>query len=290
MRRLLMLGLVGLVAQLIDGSLGMAYGVTSTTLLLTAGIAPAAASATVHLAELGTTLVSGAAHWRFGNINWRVVGLMSLPGGAGAFFGAVLLSSLSMETAVPVVSGFLFVLGLYILIRFARSRAPARERRLPTLYLAPLGLFAGFMDAVGGGGWGPIGTPALVSSGRIEPRRAIGSIDAAEFLVALGASVGFLVALDLGQLQLAWLGALLAGGVVAAPLAAWLVRSLPARVLGTAVGGLILLTNTRTFGAAIGVGGDKLLAGYLVIAALATVALSTAVVAHRREHRLAQAA
>jgi uncharacterized membrane protein YfcA len=290
MRRLLMLGLVGLVAQLIDGSLGMAYGVTSTTLLLTAGIAPAAASATVHLAELGTTLASGAAHWRFGNINWRVVGLMSLPGGAGAFFGAVLLSSLSMETAVPVVSGFLFVLGLYILIRFARSQAPARERRLPKRFLAPLGLFAGFMDAVGGGGWGPIGTPALVSSGRIEPRRAIGSIDAAEFLVALGASVGFLVALDLGELQLAWLGALLAGGVVAAPLAAWLVRSLPARVLGTAVGGLILLTNTRTFGEAIGVGGDKLLTGYLVIAALAAVALSTAVLAHRREHRLAQAA
>src|SRR5919106_1431990 len=209
MQKLIVLGFVGLLAQLIDGALGMAYGVTSTTLLLGAGVAPASASASVHLAELGTTAASGVAHWRFGNIDWRTVGLMTVPGGIGAFFGAVVLSSLSAEVAAPAIAIFLF----------------------------GLGAFAGFMDAAGGGGWGPIGTPTLLSSGRLEPRKVVGSVDTGEFLVALGASIGFLVALPLGELDLAIVGALLAGGLIAAPIAAWLVRNLPARILGTAVGG-----------------------------------------------------
>src|SRR5688500_14830388 len=111
MRKLLTIGLVGFVAQLIDGSLGMAYGLTSTTLLLTAGVAPAIASASVHLAEVGTTLASGTAHWRFGNVDWRVVALMSVPGAIGGFLGAVVLTSLSAEAATPAISIFLFVLG-----------------------------------------------------------------------------------------------------------------------------------------------------------------------------------
>lgn len=191
MRKLIVLGFVGLLAQLIDGALGMAYGVTSTTLLLSAGVAPAAASATVHLAELGTTMASGAAHWRFGNVDWRVVGLMTVPGGIGAFCGAVVLSSLSAEVAEPVIATFLFSLGLYILVRFATRAFPPRartDRKLPAFLLSPLGAFAGFMDAAGGGGWGPIGTPALLSSGRMEPRKVVGSVDTGEFLVALGAS------------------------------------------------------------------------------------------------------
>jgi uncharacterized membrane protein YfcA len=287
-RKLVLLGLVGFVAQLIDGALGMAYGVTSTTLLVTTGVAPAAASASVHLAEVGTTLASGAAHWRFGNVNWRVVALMTVPGAFFAFLGAVALSSISAETAVPLISAFLFCLGVYILIRFTRPRAkPRNERPLPWFFLSPLGGFAGFMDAAGGGGWGPIGTTTLLSSGRMEPRQVVGSVDAAEFLVSVGASIGFLVALDASEISMSWLAALLAGGLVAAPIAAWLVRKLPARILGTAVGGLILVTNARTFGEAVGVD-TQLLVG--IVLALAVVWVSTvgaAIVADRRDRQLA---
>jgi uncharacterized protein len=284
MRKLAMLGLVGLVAQLIDGSLGMAYGVTSTTLLLTAGIAPAIASASVHLAEVGTTLASGTAHWRFGNVDWRVVGLMSVPGAIGAFLGAIVLSSLSAETAAPAISVFLFCLGVYILVRFARKPRERRSarRRLPAIFLSPLGAFAGFMDAAGGGGWGPIGTPTLLSSGRLEPRKVVGSVDTGEFLVALGASIGFLIALPLASLDFAIVGALLAGGLIAAPIAAWLVRNLPARVLGTAVGGMIVLTNARSFAQAVEVPGDVRAVMYVSLAAVAVGALWAAVVSHRR--------
>src|SRR5919106_3815679 len=221
MQKLIVLGFVGLLAQLIDGALGMAYGVTSTTLLLGAGVAPASASASVHLAELGTTAASGVAHWRFGNIDWRTVGLMTVPGGIGAFFGAVVLSSLSAEVAAPAIAIFLFGLGAYILIRFATRTFPPRpsRRKLPAAFLSPLGAFAGFMDAAGGGGWGPIGTPTLLSSGRLEPRKVIGSVDTGEFLVALGASLGFLVSLTWKDVPLATVLLLLAGGLVAAPLA-----------------------------------------------------------------------
>src|SRR5918992_6122797 len=257
MRRLALLGLVGLVAQLIDGSLGMAYGVTSTTLLLTAGVAPAMASASVHLAEVGTTLASGTAHWRFGNVDWRVVGLMSLPGAIGAFAGAVVLSSLSAETAAPAISVFLFCLGAYILVRFARRPRERRaRRRLPAIFLSPLGAFAGFMDAAGGGGWGPIGTPTLLASRRMEPRKVVGTVDTSEFVVAVCASLGFLLALGSQPIRWSTVVAILVGGLVAAPLAALLVRRLHPRTLGAAVGGMILLTNARTILGSFGVDGD----------------------------------
>jgi uncharacterized protein len=285
MRKLIVLGFVGLLAQLIDGALGMAYGVTSTTLLLTTGVAPAAASASVHLAELGTTLASGTAHWRFGNIDWRTVGLMTVPGGIGAFFGAVVLSSLSAEVAAPFVASFLFLLGLYILVRFATRTFPPRPggRRLPWFFLSPLGAFAGFMDAAGGGGWGPIGTPTLLSSGRLEPRKVVGSVDAGEFLVALGASAGFLLSLSTSVIDFRWVTALLVGGLIAAPIAAWLVKRLPARILGSAVGSIILLTNANTFGKAIGVSGGTLAAGYAVLAVVAVASVTSALLIHRRE-------
>jgi uncharacterized membrane protein YfcA len=142
-QKLLVLGIFGLIAQLIDGTLGMAYGVTTTTLLLTAGAAPAIASATVHLAEIGTTLASGTAHWRFGNVDWRTVGVMAAPGALGAFVGAVVLSSLSAEIAEPWIAAILFFLGLYILVRFSRRRHTPEPRadqgRLRAVFLAPLG-------------------------------------------------------------------------------------------------------------------------------------------------------
>ncbi|HEY9411724.1 MAG TPA: sulfite exporter TauE/SafE family protein [Jiangellaceae bacterium] len=248
MKTLVLLGLVGLAAQLVDGSLGMAYGVTSTTLLLAIGTNPAAASATVHLAEIGTTLASGLSHWRFGNIDWKVVLKIGVPGAVGAFAGATFLSRLSTEVAAPVMALILLTLGLYIVVRFTAWGLPRGNlgKPLRTRFLAPLGLVAGFVDSTGGGGWGPVGTPAILASGRLEPRKVIGSIDASEFLVAIAASIGFLVGLGSENIDFSWVAVLLAGGVIAAPIAAWLVRHIPPRVLGSAVGGLIVLTNTRT--------------------------------------------
>jgi uncharacterized membrane protein YfcA len=247
-KTLIVLALAGLGAQLVDGSLGMGYGVTSTTLLLALGTNPAAASATVHLAEIGTNLASGLSHWRFGNVDWKVVAKIGVPGAVGAFAGATVLSNLSTKVAAPVMQVILLALGLYLLVRFTLRGVDKRHLGKPMRkrFLAPLGLAAGFIDATGGGGWGPVGTPALLASGRMEPRKTIGSIDTAEFLVSVAASLGFLFALGNEGINLLWVLGLLGGGLVAAPLAAWLVRYVPPRLLGAGVGGMIVLTNTRS--------------------------------------------
>jgi uncharacterized protein len=291
LRALILLGIVGFLAQLVDGSLGMAYGVTSTTLLLAVGTNPAAASATVHLAEIGTTLASGISHWRFDNIDWKVVAKIGIPGAAGAFAGATFLSSLSTEVAAPIMSIILLTLGIYVLVRFTAFGLPRGNlgKPLRKRFLGPLGLVAGFVDATGGGGWGPVGTPALLASGRLEPRKVIGSIDTSEFLVALAASLGFLLTLGSQGIDLRWVLALLVGGIAAAPLAAWLVRHLPPRILGSAVGGIIVLTNTRTLirSDAVGLGGtpaEGLVLGFIALVWVAAVAWSV------RAYRAEQAA
>ncbi len=274
MRNLILLAVVGAFAQLIDGSLGMAYGVTSSTLLLATGIAPAAASAAVHVSEIGTTLVSGVSHWKLGNVDWRTVSIIAVPGGVGAFAGATFLSSIPGDTAKPWVAALLLALGVYVIWRFLMlgGRRPTFTGTLSAAFLAPLGVVAGLMDAIGGGGWGPVGTTSLLSSGRLEPRKVVGSIDTSEFVVALGGSLGFLLALGSAGINLGFAAALLVGGVVAAPFAAWLVRHLPARVLGVAAGGLIVLTNTQTILKALGAGGTTVVAGCAVVA-VAWVAL-----------------
>ena len=248
MRKLVLLALVGLAAQLVDGSLGMGYGMTSSSLLLLAGLSPALASASVHLAEIGTTLASGASHWRLGNTDPRLVVRLGLPGAVGAFSGATVLSHLSTRAATPVTASLLILLGTYVLVRFALrpprgsgSRHSPHGRRL----LVPLGLVGGFVDATGGGGWGPVVTTTLLTGGRTAPRTVVGSVGASEFLVTVAASAGFLTGLGTAGISLGIVLALLAGGLVAAPIAAWLVSRLPGAVLGTAVGGLILTTNLR---------------------------------------------
>jgi uncharacterized membrane protein YfcA len=250
MRNLIVLGVVGLLAQLVDGSLGMAYGVTSS-----------AASAAVHFSEIGTTIVSGFAHHRLGNVDWRTVSIIALPGGIGAFAGATFLSSLDGDTAKPWVAVLLLSLGGYVIWRFLvlGGRRPQFKGTLSAKFLAPLGLVAGAMDAVGGGGWGPVGTTSLLSSGRLEPRKVVGSIDTSEFVVAVGGSAGFLLALGTQGIDVGYAAALFAGGTVAAPFAAWLVRRLPARVLGVAAGGLIVLTNSRTVVESLGAPGTVVL-------------------------------
>ncbi|AEE44377.1 sulfite exporter TauE/SafE family protein [Cellulomonas fimi] len=291
MPALILMALVGLAAQLVDGSLGMAYGVTSSTLLLAIGTNPAAASATVHLAEIGTTLASGVSHWKFGNVDWKVVLKVGVPGAVGAFLGATVLSNLSTEAATPVMSLVLLALGAYLLVRFTlfglrtdRQHLPLRKR-----FLTPLGLVAGFVDATGGGGWGPVGTPALLASGRLEPRKVIGSIDTSEFLVALAASLGFLFAIGSQGVNFAWVLALLLGGLVAAPIAAWLVRHIPPRILGSAVGGVIVLTNVRTLIRSDWVGLKNTPTEGLTLAAIAVV-WAAAVVWSVRAYRADQAA
>lgn len=254
MRKIIVVAVVGLLAQLVDGSLGMAYGVTSTTILLAVGIAPAAASAAVHFSEIGTSLVSGVSHAKFGNVDWRTVGILAAPGFIGAFAGATFLSSLDGDATKPLVSIILFSLGVYVIYRFLAlgGRRPQFKTRPSAFFLAPMGLFGGALDSIGGGGWGPVGTSTLLSSGRLEPRKVVGSIDTSEFVVAVGGSLGFILALGSQGIPWEYAAALLVGGVIAAPVAAWLVKHLAARVLGVAAGGLIVITNVKTLIEAVG--------------------------------------
>ena len=270
MRKLIVLGVVGLLAQLVDGSLGMAYGVTSSTLLLATGVAPAAASAAVHFSEIGTSLISGFSHHKLGNVDWRTVSILAVPGFVGAFAGATFLANLDGESAEPWVAGLLLLLGAYVIWRFLalNGRRPRFKAHPSPLFLAPMGVVAGTMDAIGGGGWGPVGTTSLLSSGRLEPRKVIGSIDTSEFVVAVGGSLGFLLALGSQGILWGYAGALLIGGVIAAPIAAWLVSRIPATVLGVAAGGLIVVTNAKTILEAVGLAQTPVLVTCAFLAAL----------------------
>ena len=285
MRKLLVFALVGFGAQLVDGAMGMGYGVTSTSLLLLAGLTPAVASASVHLAELGTNIASAVTHWKLGNVDWRLVGRLGVPGAIGAFAGATILSRLSTEAAAPVMAAILLVLGAYILIRFAlRPPAVASARVSPhgKKLLSPLGLVGGFIDATGGGGWGPVTTTTLVSAGKTSPRTVVGSVDTSEFLVTAFASLGFLIGLGTAGINFGFVGALLVGGLLAAPLAAWLVSRLPAAVLGVGVGGLVIITSLRTLTKSVDLVATN--AGILRAVALSAwaLAIGIAVVRHRR--------
>ena len=286
MRRLFIFSVAGLVAQLVDGSLGMGYGVTSTSFLVTSGTAAALASASVHLAEVGTTLVGGVAHHRFGNVEWRAVRWMAVAGALGAFLGATALSRLSADAATPWVAIVLAVLGVYVLVRSRSGRSvgeliarrPHRRR-----FLGALGAGAGFLDAAGGGGWGPIGTSTLLAAGRMEPRRVVGTVSASEFLVSLGASVGFLFALPWHQIDLMLVAALLIGGAIAAPFAAWLTQHLDQRTLGTAIGFFIVATNVRTLAGVMGVDASALTVASVILGgAWVVVALRLAIRVRRR--------
>lgn len=284
MRTLLLVGVVGFFAQFVDGALGMGYGATSSSLLLTLGLTPALASASVHLAELGTNVASGLSHWRLGNVDRRLVLRLGVPGAVGAFLGATLLVHLSTAAAAPVMAGVLLVLGVYVLARFALRPPPVASARISphrNRFLVPLGFVGGFVDATGGGGWGPVSTTTLLSAGRTAPRTVVGSVDTSEFLVTASASIAFLVGLGTTGIHLGYVLVLLAGGLVAAPAAAWLVSRLPAPVLGTGVGGLIVVTNLRTLLDAVEASADLRQVAYLVVAATWASLVTAAVMRHR---------
>ena len=281
---LALLAVAGFAAQLVDGALGMGYGITSSTILLLIGLSPAAASASVHIAKIGTGASSGLAHHRFGNVDWKVVRRIALPGGIGAFVGATVLSALSTESSRPLSSLFLFVLGIYVVMRYLAGGLRVLRKGTPRLrFLIPLGLIGGFVDATGGGGWGPVATPALLADGRLAPNRVIGTVSASEFVVAVAASAGFIVGIGAAGVRLDYVAALLVGGLVAAPIAAYLVRHMNPRLLGVIVGGFICFTNARTLLAAMGVSDSVFLLVYGAIVAAWAAAVVFVVRAIRRE-------
>ena len=281
---LALLAVAGFAAQLVDGALGMGYGITSSTILLLIGLSPAAASASVHIAKIGTGASSGLAHHRFGNVDWKVVRRIALPGGIGAFVGATVLSALSTESSRPLSSLFLFVLGIYVVMRYLAGGLRVLRKGTPRLrFLIPLGLIGGFVDATGGGGWGPVATPALLADGRLAPNRVIGTVSASEFVVAVAASAGFIFGIGVAGVRLDYVAALLVGGLVAAPIAAYLVRHMNPRLLGVIVGGFICFTNARTLLAAMGVSDSVFLLVYGAIVAAWAAAVVFVVRAIRRE-------
>ena len=281
---LTLLAVAGVAAQLVDGALGMGYGITSSTILLLIGLSPAAASASVHIAKIGTGASSGLAHHRFGNVDWKVVRRIALPGGIGAFIGATVLSALSTESSRPLSSLFLFVLGIYVVMRYLAGGLRVLRKGTPRLrFLIPLGLIGGFVDATGGGGWGPVATPALLADGRLAPNRVIGTVSASEFVVAVAASAGFIFGIGVAGVRLDYVAALLVGGLVAAPIAAYLVRHMNPRLLGVIVGGFICFTNARTLLAAMGVSDSVFLLVYGAIVIAWMTAVAFVVRAIRRE-------
>ncbi|NMB22994.1 MAG: sulfite exporter TauE/SafE family protein [Corynebacterium sp.] len=257
MQTLILIAIAGLAAQLVDGGLGMGFGVTSTTILIMlAGLGPAQASAVVHTAEVGTTLVSGISHWKFGNVDWKVVLRLGVPGAIGAFAGATFLSNLSMEAAAPVTSAILALIGINLVWRFSKGRVRRTfsERPHSAGFLGGLGIIGGFVDASGGGGWGPVTTSTLMTLGRTEPRKIVGTVNTAEFLVSVAATLGFIIGLwsDLVD-NLAAVVALLIGGAIAAPIAAWMISRVNATVLGGFVGTAIVALNAPKVWNALGV-------------------------------------
>jgi len=253
MQKLILFGLAGFIAQLVDGAIGMGYGLTSSSILLALGVTPAIASASIHLAEIATTAASGTSHYRLGNVDTRLVRHMIVPGAIGAFSGACFLSWLPGDLIKPFISVFLLALGSYVVtIYLLDDGRPVVRRDLPRWKLLPLSLVAGFFDSVGGGGWGPISTPVLMAHKGIEPRKVIGSVDTSEFVVTVAGTLGFLIALGVGQINWTWVGIFAVSGLFAAPLAAWLVRIMPARILGVVIGGAIILINVNTLALSVG--------------------------------------
>ena len=230
----------GFVAQLIDGSLGMAYGVSASTFLMSFGVPPAAASASVHTAEVFTSGISGLSHLKFRNVNKKLFRSLIIPGVLGAIAGAYILTSFESYNYIirPIVAVYTLVLGLIIVRKaFARTIKKRKTRNIPAL-----ASFGGFMDSIGGGGWGPIVASTLIAKGR-SPRYTIGSVNLAEFFISFSSSLTFFATLGISYLQI--IAGLVIGGAMAAPLAAYLTHRLPLKRMMLVVGVIIVLVSIR---------------------------------------------
>lgn len=269
--------LVGAAAQFVDGLLGMGFGITSASLLTVLGYSAVAASAGTHAAKVGTTLVSGVSHWREGNVDWRVLITVGVPGAVGAFIGAVVLTNIALDGARIWMAAILFLLGLTIIARFGYGKSLFPAMKLRTRNLWPIGLFGGFVDATGGGGWGPVATPSLMTVTRHKPHRIVGTVSASEFLVAASASTGFLF--GAGEAGVPWLAVLglVIGGVITAPIAARLAKKAPTAPLGVAVGGMVLIANTAVIASVLEIPG-AISAAIVAVELLITIAIVIQVV------------
>lgn len=249
---LLLFALAGFCASFVDGALGMGFGPTSSSILLSTGLSPASVSSSVNIVKVATGVAAAVSHWRFGNIDRKLVIALALPGCAGALVGVTLLSRLQGAALKPALAALLVVIGLRILFRFARlparSSAQAKGESLSPADFNRKGLHVA--AACGGvtngmiGAWGPVVTPFLLHRG-LSPRYAIGSVNTAEVAVATASAASLFAAVGSGGIQLSVVLAMLVGGVIASPVAAWAIRFVPARPLGIAVAGLLLLTNAR---------------------------------------------
>ena len=230
---------VGFVAQMIDGALGMAYGVSSTAFLLSIGVSPLAASASVHIAEVFTTGMSGLSHLKFGNVDKKLIKRLLIPGIIGGVLGAYILTSIPGKTIKPFMSGYLLIMGVLIVYRIFKK---SKHRDVHSK-LTPLALVGGFFDAIGGGGWGPIVTSTIVARGH-NPRYAIGSVNLSEFFVTVAEAATFITLIGLVHWQV--IVGLIVGGVIAAPFAALVCKKLPSKALLAIIGVLIIALSTRT--------------------------------------------
>ncbi len=262
--QLLMVGAAGFAAAMVDGALGMGFGPTSSTILLSTGISPRAVSATVNLAKVASGLAAGVSHWRFGNIDRRLVLQLALPGSIGALVGVTVLANVDGDSLRPFLAAMLLVVALRMLHRFSKpittlpangagaaERLPAFDERGLTLAAATGGITNGLVGA-----WGPVVTPFLLHRG-LPPRFAIGSVNTAEVAVAAVAAGSLLGSLGRGDLETGFVVAMMVGGVLAAPLAAWLIRFIPARAMGMAVAALLLLTNVRELAGTLDIGAAR---------------------------------
>jgi uncharacterized protein len=237
---------VGVLAQAVDGALGMAFGVTATTVMLSFGTSPAQASAMVHIAEIFTTAASGGSHWWHRNVDWTTVKRIAVPGVIGGILGATVLSNVDGKIIAPFVTIYLGIIGVVILVRVWR---PVRTHTATEKAMPAIGFAGGLLDAIGGGGWGPVVTSTLVGAGQ-TPRYVIGSVNLTEFLVTVATSTTFIV--TLGVADLTPVIPLILGGLVTAPFAGYLVKIVPTRALMLAVGVLILLLSLRSLLRALG--------------------------------------
>jgi|HigsolmetaAR204D_1030405.scaffolds.fasta_scaffold02815_3 hypothetical protein len=230
---------VGFAAQLVDGSVGMAYGLTGTSVLLSFGVPPSVASASIHTAEVFTTGASGLSHWRLGNVDFRLARRLAVAGMLGGATGAYVLSAMPGERIQPLINIYLLLMGGLVLWKGAANHRPRSDQ---PKQIVPLGLVGGFLDAIGGGGWGPMVASTLLGRGTV-PRVAIGSVNLAEFFVTTTVSLTFLATIGLSLWPI--IAGLILGGVIAAPFAAYAARRIPDRPLMLIVGAVIVLLSLR---------------------------------------------
>ncbi len=237
---------VGFAAQMIDGALGMAFGVINNTLLVSVlGLPPALASASVHAVETFTTAASGISHVIHRNVNWRLFRRLVVPGVLGGVLGAYVLSNLDASVAKPFVMTYLASIGVYLLFRAWRGKVEPREPRI----IEPLGFAGGFLDAAGGGGWGPVVTSNLLVQGA-SPRTTIGTVNTSEFFLTATISATFIATMGFAAFTLQTVG-LLIGGLIAAPFGGLLAKRVPARALMALVGVLLTVTSAYTIWSAL---------------------------------------